>query len=297
MLYKRKWILSMIVCICYIYICKKEGSFFNSWLTWHIYCVVFRVSSSIVVSNSTLIIPAVVFRQVMKRQNLCSLIPPSTIMIPIVRLAYRVTACGTKKLKGFVFYRWWIRNYCHIIRSIYNQQEDDCLRKIDRIDTQYMYKKSKCYIKKLSLDFFQNVYTQYIHTFYFDIYQSTVIVSIRLDIICCITMKSGSSSIVVSFRSKQSVSFCVSLSISFSVPAVGTLWLTVSLTGDVVYRLSASFCEKRVVTWSNCDNSGWVWKNSFMLYSKPIFVRYTKFEENLTKFWLLWQTDLLLCIF
>lgn len=142
----------MNVCICYIYICKKEGSFFKSCLTLHIYCVAFRVSSK-VVSNSTLIIPAVVFRQVMKSQNLCSLILPSTIIIPIVRLAYRVTACGTKKMKGFVFYRWWIRNYCHIIRSIYNQQEDNCLIK-NRIDTRYMYKISKCYIKKLSVDFF-----------------------------------------------------------------------------------------------------------------------------------------------
>lgn len=116
----------------------------------HIYPVVFRVSSSKVVSNSTPIIPAVVFRQILKSQNLCFLVPPSTIIIPFVRKAYRVTACGTKKLKGFVFYRWWIRNYCHIIRSIYNQQQRWMFNK-NRIDTQYMYKISKCYIKKKCL--------------------------------------------------------------------------------------------------------------------------------------------------
>lgn len=132
-----------------------------------------------------------------------------------------------------------------------------------------------------------------VYTFYFDSYISTVHVSVTSDSIWCETSKFVRTLVVEGSRSKQVVSCCVGVWISFSEPPVGTLWYTVRLTDNIMYRSAISFYVERVVTWSNCDVSCWIWKNSYMLYPKQSFyVRYTSFEENWAKFRLLWKTDL-----
>lgn len=122
--YKGLWIITDITFAIYV---KSQDYFlillYKSWLTLHIYCVVFRISSSKVISNSTLIFPTVFFRKTLKVQNMCTLGHRFIIIIPTVRLASIDTACVTSQLKGTIFFLWWRRRfYCHIIRSIYNQQ-------------------------------------------------------------------------------------------------------------------------------------------------------------------------------